>query len=1098
MKTFVRLLRTCVLFGTVTVAGPAALDAQGVTTAAIAGVVTDSSGAPLEGARVVALHGPSGTAYAAVTRADGRFTIPGMRVGGPYRVRVALVGYRQEVQDQIQLTLGGTADLRFALTRATLELEPVTVTATSNPVFSAERTGAATTISTAQIAHLPTISRRIEDLLRLTPQYSPMSFGFSFAGQDNRLNNMTIDGSYFNNSFGLAGQPGDRTGVAPVSLDALQQLQVNVAPYDVRQGNFVGAGINMVTKSGTNDVTGTLYYNTRNNDFVGTDAGPNTFNPGTFKYHDIGVALGGPIIRNRLFFFGSFEDDGQTLPGTTFLARSDPTQPVGGSLTRVLASDLDALSSYLKTNFNYITGPYQGYDFKVPSTRFLARLDYNLNDRNKLSLRYNLLNSSSDILLSNSASLGFGNRRSSLDALNFANSNYAILENIRSIVGEWNSSLGRNMSNNLIVGYNESDESRKNISPPWFPEVEILNGGTNYTTFGFEPFTPANQLRYHSYQLQDNYTVYLPKHSLTFGVSVEKYHSTNVFFQGAQSIYVYSSLADFYTDANDYLVNPSRTVSPVRLRRFQVGYSNIPGQAEPVQPLDVLYSGVYAQDEWRPIPNLTLTGGLRIDAPKFKNTAYDNAVADTMTFRDASGAPVHYNSGSLPGVNLLISPRLGFNYDLHGEQKTQIRGGTGIFTGRPAYVWISNQIGNTGVLTGFIQADTTTAFPFSPNPDAHKPANVTGAPATTFALALTDPNFKFPQLWRSNIGVDQRLPWGLTGTAEFLYSKDVNGIAYINANLPAVQAAFSGPDSRPRWTSNKIYSAVNNAIVLTNEGNGYSWNLAFSLERAFRNGWFAKVGYTYGVSRNTVDAGSIASGSWTGNPILVNPNTPAVGYSQFSPGPRLFGAATYSHDFTGVGPTSVGLYIEGRSAGNGSYVINGDMNGDGATTNDLIYIPRNTSEMNFVSNRVIVGKDTTIYTPAQQVAAWDAFISQDPYLRNRRGGYAQRNAVFLPMVYRADLSISQDVGRSIAGQPNRLQVRLDILNVTNLLDHNWGVGQGFVTNRPLNFAGVDATGAPTYRLANVGRQLISQSFQKVVTTADVWRMQLGVRYMLNW
>ena len=810
------------------------------------------------------------------------------------------------------------------------------------------------------------------------------------------------------------------------------------------------------------------------------------------------MALGGPIIRNRLFFFGSFEDDGQTLPGTTFLARSDPTQPVGGSLTRVLASDLDALSSYLKTNFNYITGPYQGYDFKVPSTRFLARLDYNLNDRNKLSLRYNLLNSSSDILLSNSASLGFGNRRSSLDALNFANSNYAILENIRSIVGEWNSSLGRNMSNNLIVGYNESDESRKNISPPWFPEVEILNGGTNYTTFGFEPFTPANQLRYHSYQLQDNYTVYLPKHSLTFGVSVEKYHSTNVFFQGAQSIYVYSSLADFYTDANDYLVNPSRTVSPVRLRRFQVGYSNIPGQAEPVQPLDVLYSGVYAQDEWRPIPNLTLTGGLRIDAPKFKNTAYDNAVADTMTFRDASGAPVHYNSGSLPGVNLLISPRLGFNYDLHGEQKTQIRGGTGIFTGRPAYVWISNQIGNTGVLTGFIQADTTTAFPFSPNPDAHKPANVTGAPATTFALALTDPNFKFPQLWRSNIGVDQRLPWGLTGTAEFLYSKDVNGIAYINANLPAVQAAFSGPDSRPRWTSNKIYSAVNNAIVLTNEGNGYSWNLAFSLERAFRNGWFAKVGYTYGVSRNTVDAGSIASGSWTGNPILVNPNTPAVGYSQFSPGPRLFGAATYSHDFTGVGPTSVGLYIEGRSAGNGSYVINGDMNGDGATTNDLIYIPRNTSEMNFVSNRVIVGKDTTIYTPAQQVAAWDVFISQDPYLRNRRGGYAQRNAVFLPMVYRADLSISQDVGRSIAGQPNRLQVRLDILNVTNLLDHNWGVGQGFVTNRPLNFAGVDATGAPTYRLANVGRQLISQSFQKVVTTADVWRMQLGVRYMLNW
>jgi Carboxypeptidase regulatory-like domain len=1077
---------------TVALSRPAAVAAQGVTTAAIAGIVSDSSGAPLEGARVVAVHVPSGTEYAAVTRADGRFTVPGMRVGGPYRVSVTMLGYRREVQDQIQLTLGGTADLRFALARASVELEPVTVTAASNPVFSAERTGAATTISTTQIDHLPTISRRVEDLLRLTPQYSPMAFGFSFAGQDNRLNNTTIDGSYFNNSFGLAGQPGDRTGVAPISLDAIQQVQVNVAPYDVRQGNFVGAGVNMVTKSGTNDYSGSLYYNGRDNSFVGTDAGPNTFNPGTFKYHDVGVALGGPIIRNRLFFFGSFENDGQTAPGTTFLANTGG-QAVTGNVTRVLASDLDSLSHYLKNNFNYVTGPYQGYDFKVPSTRFLARLDYNLNDRNKLSLRYNLLNSSSDILVSNSSSLGFGSRRTSLDALNFANSNYAILENIRSVVGEWNSSIGRNMSNNFIVGYTTSDESRKNISPPWFPEVEILQGGRSYTTFGFEPFTPDNQLFYHSYQLQDNYTIYLPKHSLTFGVSVEKYHSTNVFFPGAQSVYVYNSLADFYSDANAYI---NHTVPTDTVRLFQYRYSNIPGQSQPVQPLDVLYSGVYAQDEWRPIANLTLTGGLRIDAPNFTNTAYDNPVADTMTFRDGSGAPVHYNSGALPGVNLLFSPRLGFNYDVRGEQKTQIRGGSGIFTGRPAYVWISNQIGNTGVLTGFKQATNTTLYHFNPNPDAYKPPvdSITGAPASSFELALTDPNFKFPQVWRSNIAVDQRLPWGLTGTAEFLYSKDVNGIAYINANLPRPQAAFGGPDHRPRWTSNKIYSAVSDATVLTNEGRGYSWNLAFSIERSFRNGLFAMLGYTYGVSRNTVDAGSIAFGSWTGNPVSFDPNNPAPGYSQFSPGPRVYGSVAYSHDIIGIGPTSVGLYFEGRSAGNGSYVYSGDMNGDGASGNDLIYVPRNTSEMNFVSETV----SGTTYTPAQQAAAWDAFISQDSYLSSRRGGYAQRNAVFLPMVYRADVSISQDVGTSIAGRPHRLQIRLDILNVTNFLDHNWGVSQGFVTTRPLSFVGVDATGAPTYRLAAIGGQLISQSFQKVVTTADVWRMQLGVRYLLNW
>src|SRR5438876_1114177 len=989
-----RFLWSCGVFATVVFAGAPALDAQGVTTAAIAGVVTDSSGGPLEGGRVVAVHGPSGTAYAAVTRADGRFTIPGMRVGGPYRVTVALVGYRREVQDQISLTLGVPTDLLFAVGRASVEREPVTVTATTSSVFSSERTGAATTISTAQIGHLPTITRRVEDLLRLTPQYSPMSFGFSFAGQDNRFNNMTIDGSYFNNSFGLAGQPGDRTGVTPISLDALEQLQVNVAPYDVRQGNFVGAGINMVTKSGTNDFSGSMFYNFRNDNFVGTEAGPNTFNPGTFKYHDIGVALGGPIVRNRLFFFGSFEDDRQTQPGTTFLA-NDGTQTSGGNVTRVLASDLDALSSYLKTNFNYVTGPYQGYDFQVPSTRFLARLDYNLNDRNKLSLRYNLLNSSSDILESNSGSLGVPNRRSNLNSLNFANSNYGILENIRSIVGEWNASIGNRMSNNLIAGYTSSDESRQKISPPWFPLVDILQGTTAYTSFGFEPFTPDNQLRYHSTQLQDNYTIYLPNHSLTFGVSVEKYHSTNVFFPGAQSVYVYNSLSDFYTDADDYLATPTRMVSPVTLNKFEVRYSNISGQTEPVQPLDVLYAG-------------------------------------------------------------------------------------------------------------FIRATNTTAYPFNPDPDHYKPTSVTGGPAANFQLALTDSNFKFPQLWRSNIAIDQRLPWGLTGTAEFLYSKDVNGIAYINANLPAAQMLFGGPDRRPRWTSNRIYGNVSDATVLTNEGKGYSWNVAFSVERAFQSGWFAKLGYSYGVSKNTVDAGSIASGSWTGNAISLDPNNPVAAYSQFSPGPRIFGAVAYTHDFFGGSPTSVSVYFDGRSAGTGSYVFSGDMNGDGAFGNDLIYVPRNTSEMNFVSDTVGKCPACTVYTPAQQAAAWDAFINQDPYLRTRRGAYAERNAVFLPMVYRADMSISQDVGRSIGGRPNRLQIRLDILNVTNLLDHNWGVSQDFVTLQPLISTGVDANGAPTYKLATPGGQLITHSFQKVVATAQqpailgVWRMQLGVRYMLDW
>ena len=1087
---------------------PGTSAAQGVTTGAVAGAVSDSNGGPLEGARVVAVHGPSGTTYSAATRADGRFTIPGMRVGGPYRVTVTRLGYRPEAQNGVTVTLGSTTDLAFKLAQVSVQLEAVTVEAPgAGVIFSSERTGAATTVSTAQLASLPTISRKVEDLLRLTPQYSGTSqpsssgaFSFvSFAGQDNRLNNMTIDGSYFNNSFGLGGQPGDRTGVAPISLDALEQIQVNIAPYDVRQGNFVGAGINMVTKSGTNTFAGSAFYNARSNSFVGTQAGPNKFNPGTFQYHDVGVALGGPIIKNKLFFFANYEDDANTAPGTTFRAATSPTD-TGSAVTRVLASDLDALSTYLKTNFNYTTGPYQDYDFKTPSTRFISRLDFNLNDHNKLSLRYNLLNSETPVLISNSASLGLGNRRSNLTSLNFANSNYAILENLRSVVGEWNSNFG-NKSNNLIVGYNTSDESRKNVAGPWFPLVEILQGGTNYTTFGFEPFTPDNKLFYHSYQLQDNFTIYLAKHSVTLGASVEQYHSTNVFFPGAQSVYVFNTLADFYTAADSFRANPNRTVSPVVLRRFQYRYANIPGLTEPVQPLDVLYGGVYLQDEWRPSANLTITGGLRVDAPKFKNTAYDNAVADTMTFRDASGAPIHYNSGALPGVNLLWSPRLGFNYDVGGRHTTQIRGGTGIFTGRPAYVWISNQVGNTGVLTGFIQQDNTTAFPFNTNPDAYKPATVTGAPAASFQLALTDPHFKFPQIWRSNLAIDQKLPWDLIATAEYLYSKDVNGIAYINANLPAPQTSFSGPDGRARWTANRIYGNVSDATVLTNQGIGHSENIAATLERAFQNGLFAKVGYSYGTSKNTVDAGSIASGSWTGNPIAVDPNNPNIANSQFAAGNRFFGAVSYQRDFVGVGPTTISLYFENRTPGNGSYVFNGDMNGDGASGNDLIYIPRNTGEMNFSRKFVrfsSVPSDTMVWTPAQQVTAWEAFINQDPYLRNHRGEYAQRNGVFLPMVLRTDLSIAQDVSRRLGGNANSLQIRLDIFNFSNLLNSAWGVSQGFVTTRPLSSTGVDASGAPTYTLANVGHSLISHSFQKNVSTLDVWRMQLGVRYMFNW
>jgi hypothetical protein len=1073
--------------------GGSALSAQGVTTSSIRGVIADEGGRPVVGARILAEHTPSGTRYQATSRNDGRFTMAGMRVGGPYTVTATAIGFERHVQENVFLTLGAASDLTFRVQQVAVQLADITTLADGG-TFSSTRTGASTTISREVLAALPTISRSLTDLTRLTPQAS----GSSFAGQDNRMNNITIDGSYFNNSFGLGGQPGSRTNVAPIPLDAIEQVVVNVAPFDVRQGNFVGAGVNAVTKSGTNEFSGSLYYQYRNESMVGTEASGLDFNPGTFKYDQIGVRLGGPIIRNKLFFFANYEKDGLEEPGTTFQANTGG-QTVEGNVTRVLASDLQEMSDFLSENFGYSTGPYEGYFNETPSTRFLARLDFNASERHKLSLRYTLLNSSVDNLVSNSTSLGFGNRRTNANSMSFENSGYGQLENIRSVVGEWNATLGDNIANNMIIGYTSNDEDRE-PKAGIFPAVDILENGITYMAFGTDPFTPSNQLRYKSYQFQNNLTMYGDRHDLTFGVSAEQYSAINVFFSGSQSVYVYNSLDDFYTDANDHIANPNRTTSPVSLERFQVRYNNIPGQTEPAQPTEVFYAGIYAQDEWRATDNLTITAGLRLDAPRFKETGVENPDVPSLEFRDETGADVNYSTSALPGTKVLFSPRLGFNWDAKGDRSTQIRGGTGVFTGKPAYVWISNQIGANGMLTGFERVNNTNARPFNPDPATHKPTDVTGEPAAQYELAFTDLSFKFPQVWRTNLAIDQRLPGGWVGTAEFLYNKDVNGIYYINANLDTPTGQYAGADQRSRWSNtaaSRINDNIDNAIVMKNQNVGTSWNIAGSLEKAFSGGFFAKAAYAYGVSKNTVDPGSVAFGSWSSNPQAGDPNNPGVGFSANSPGHRFFAALSYRKQWLAFGATTVSMFFEGRTIGNTSYVFSGDANGDGGSANDLLYIPNDVSEMNFQQYTATISGVPTTFTVAQQEAAWEAYIEQDEYLSQHRGEYAQRGAAFMPMVWRADLSIAQDLFTNVAGKLNNLQVRLDILNFTNLVNSKWGTGQRFVSNSPLTNPSINGDGELQYRLRQINGQLMSSTFEKTAGIADVYRIQLGLRYTFN-
>ena len=1079
-----------------------------VTTGSLSGNVQNEAQASVSGASVIAIHLPSGTTYETTSRADGRFVIINMRVGGPYVVTVAFTGtgaaaFAPQTQENIEINLGVATDMRFDVKNISVS-ETVTVTAQSDTVFSSGRTGAATSVNRETLASMPTVRGLLSDFTRLTPQTSGAN---SFGGADSRMNNMTVNGAAFNNSFGLGGQPGERTGVAPISLEAIEQVQVSIAPYDVRQGNFVGASVDTITRSGTNSLRASVYHRFRNEEFVGTEAAGLVFNPGTFNTTNTGLWAGAPVIKNRLFLFGNYENEADARPLSTFRANSGG-EAVGGNVTRVLASDMTNLSAFLKSSFGYDTGSFDAPTDNTPQKRGLIRTDLNINNNNKFSFNYLQLNSSSDNLLSGSTSAGIGRRQVATDALNYANSNYSILENRKTSTGELNTVLGSTMANSLRVNYSSSDESRADIGK-LFPFVDILQGGTAYISFGSEPFTPNNELRYNSFEIKNDFTKFSTKHELTFGGRVERYNSDNVFFNCCkQGAWVYNTLDEFYADAREALANPNRATSSVSARNYQLRYMNIPGLDKPSQPLHSLYGGAYAQDVWRPRSNLSITAGLRFDVPVFENTAYNNANANALNFRDETGGAVQYNSGQMPGANILWSPRFGFNYDLAGDQKTQIRGGTGVFTGQPLYVWISNQLGNTGVLQGSFTTPNTTAFPFTSNIDKYKPTNVTGAPATSYELNVTDNGFQFPQVWRTNLAVDRRLPGGITGTAEFMYNRDVNGIYYINANLPQAQSAFVGADNRPRWVGtacgvgtvggcvNRINNVAGNqvtsAIVLKNQDIGRNWNIAFSASKPMWHGLSLRTAYSYGEAKNTIDPGSTAFASWSTNGTPGDANNPGLGYSSASPGHRFFLSASYTKRYFGFGATSISGFWETRTIGNTSYIFAADANGDGAN-GDLIYIPKDKSEMNFQA--FTAGGIT--FSAEQQADAFNSYITQDSYLSKNRGSYAQRGAVFLPLLHRMDASLTQDVFKDIKGKRNAGQFRIDVQNFGNLLNSDWGVGTRIIRNNILTTPAADANGRLGYRMQVVNNALVTKSYERTSGIGDVFQFMLSFRYSFN-
>ena len=1072
-----------------------------ITTSTLSGVVKNEKGEVLVGATVHAVHQPTGSEYKSSSNKSGFYTIPAVRVGGPYVIHVSYVGYKKNEVTDINTALGLTTNVNVILIDDSKSLKEVVVVGIKNNVFSKDKTGASQQFGRRELQTIPITGARTIDGIT---KYNPFGSGSSFGAQDSRLNNFTIDGSQFNNGFGLgsSAQAGGRTGSSAISLDAIDQLQVNIAPFDIRQSGFVGAGINAVTRSGTNKIEGSYYRTERDNSsrYVGDKAYGVPVTASKFDEKVQGFRLGAPIIKNKLFIFGNYEELTKTEPGTTWTSAGSPLG--GAQPTRVQYNDLKGLSDFMKEKFNYTTGPWEGYSNTNSSKKFLVRVDWNINDKNKLTARYVHHNSDAEINISNSQSAGAGNRTTQFNSMSFKNSGYIIMDNTRSAVLELNSKLSNTLHNNLIIGYDKQIEDRAYMSDV-FPTIDIADGTSarvNYITTGFDPFTPGNKLDYNTFHITNNLTKYANKHTLTAGVNFEKYQSNNLFFPASNGVYIFNSLNDFYTAANQSLANGGKpsTLAPFR---FQYRYSALPGAVDPMQTLKSTRLDVYGQDEYQVNDKLKLTAGLRVAVIDFENTALENPLVTAMTFANGE----KFNTGVLPKTQTLLEPRLGFNYNVKGESKTQFRGGTGVFTGRPPYVFVSNQVGNNGVLTGFIDVSGAAAagYGFTANPEKHFIPSTPTLPST-FDLAFTDPNYKFPQVWKTNIAVDQKLPLGLIGSVEYLYNKNINAVHYYNANLKAPVGNFSGVDTRALYARTDAGVRVNNNVsmgaVLTDNDETYYNALSVKLEKPYTKGFFGSVAYTKSNAKDFMSAGSIASGSWQSVRSVNGNNNPLLSNSDFLVPDRAVGLLGYRIEYGKKGygaATSITLGYVGQRSGSFTYIVAGDLNGDRVNNNELIFVPNKGSDIKFAP--LTVG--TRVYTEAEQQAAFDAYIGQDDYLSTRRGQYAERNSSFLPWLHRFDLSVTQDLFVNVKGQRNTIQLRFDILNFGNMVDNKWGVSQRATNPTILTYNSV-VNNEPVYRLstqkfADGTTGLLRDTYSRNSSVFDVWTAQFGIRYIFG-
>ena len=1053
--------------------------AQGTTTSGMNGQILDDQSQALEGATVVAVHEPTGSQFGAITDSRGLFRIPNMNVGGPYTVTVSYVGYESFTQENISLQLGQTFALNVSLGMSTVDIAEVAIVGTrvaEYDVFDGNRTGAETVVGSEQISNLPSVNRNIADFTRMTPQAIVDGNGaISIAGINNRYNAISFDGAVNNDVFGLSptGTNGGQTYGTPISMDAIEQFQVTLAPYDVRQSGFAGASINAVTRAGTNKVSGSAYYFFRNQNLAGKTPTDNEDVERTklddFSSNTYGFRVGGPIIKNKLFFFVNGEIQREQTPKPFNFADYDGDSDQAA---------IEALGDKLRNDFGYEPGGFLGRNDELNSNKFIARLDWNINQKHKLTLRHSYTGLEA-IKTSSSSSR----------SINFLNNAQYFPSVTNSTALELKSNF-TSSSNNLIIGFTGVRDDRDPYGDN-FPAVQIYDGsGTIY--FGSEPYSTANALNQDVLTITDNYSIYAGKHTITVGANVEYSSSYNLFMRKNFGEYRYSNMDDFMSIGSG---------TEAAAYQYERGYSlvdDITGDGSAAAAdFGMLQWGVYAQDEIQVNQNLRVTAGLRIDMPMFLTDSpvdnnFNNNTIDELESAgwDMMGA----RAGQMPKAQLMFSPRVGFNWDVSGDKSTQLRGGVGIFTSRLPLVWPGGSYTNSGVVIGGVYHRSSWGDPIYfrsdwdnqyKNPDFGYPEAEYGG-----QIDLFSEDFKYPQMFRANLAVDQKLPWGMIGTLEAIYTKTMNNVNYYNVNVsPDAEYNLTGADNRPFYSDDNITDDYTRIMLGHNTSEGYTYNITAQVQKPFDNGLTASLAYTFGRAMALNDATSSQNSSqWRYMETVNGLNYLDLSISDFDLGHRIVGYVNYSVDWIGHLKSSFSLFYNGQSGDPFSYVYNdyGDMNGEGENSGNLIYVPANQGEI------VLVDGDMSA---AEQWAALDAFIENDDYLSTRRGQYAERNGARNPFTNIFDFKFAQDIYVSSGDYKHTLQLTFDLFNIGNLINNKWG-RMYYISNDAytlMDFEGFDDDGTtPTFSFEDDGEPW---NIDDIGVQSSRWQAQIGIRYI---